>query len=255
MKAHGANGLGIHRRGFSLVELLVVIAIIALLVALLLPVLSAARNRARSTACRNLERQIGLALQMYLSDHAWYPPLATPGGAASEAKLAFEQLYPYNPVNWTNEAWNCPAYIARGGLVSAAMIGVGSFGISYSYNWQGMATGKDFHLGLGLLPVHGKKELTVTSPSQMYAVADARSRAYGQGIAGYVKMLPWALKDPPEVTPVHGQGFNILFCDSHVVYVQRSDYLYPPRSAANWNVDHQPHEEAWAPQSEWAVQQ
>jgi len=156
---------------------------------------------------------------------------------------------------WTNEAWNCPAYIARGGLVSAAKLQVGSFGISYSYNWQGMATGKDFHLGLGLLPIHGKKELTVTAPSQMYAVGDARSRVYGRGIAGYVKMLPWTFNDPPEVTPVHSQGFNLLFCDGHVAYVKRSDYLYPPRSAANWNVDNQPHPDAWAPRNQWAVQE
>jgi prepilin-type N-terminal cleavage/methylation domain-containing protein/prepilin-type processing-associated H-X9-DG protein len=236
-------------RGFTLLEMLVVIAIIAILVALLLPALSAARSRARGTACRNLQRQIGLALQMYVSDHGWYPPLAIPGGG-----WVFENLYTYYPVNWTNTAWNCPAYLAAGGLVSSAKLNEGSFGISYSYNWKGMAEGKDFHLGLGLLPVHGKKELTVAFPSEMYAVADARSRVYGAGMAGYVKMLAWSFNDPAEAAPVHGPGYNLLFCDGHVAYVKRNDYLYPPRSAVNWNVDHQPHPEAWLPRNEWTVQ-
>lgn len=49
-------------RGFTLVELLVVVAVIGILVALLLPVLGAAREFARSTECQGNLKQIGLAL-------------------------------------------------------------------------------------------------------------------------------------------------------------------------------------------------
>jgi hypothetical protein len=31
--------------------------------------------------------------------------------------------------------------------------------------------------------------------------------------------------------------------------VKRSDYLFPPRTARNWNRDNQPHEEVWAPRN------
>ena len=56
------------RRGFTLVELLVVIAVIAVLIALLLPVLSSAKAKARQTICLNDLRQISLGIHLYLDD-------------------------------------------------------------------------------------------------------------------------------------------------------------------------------------------
>jgi prepilin-type N-terminal cleavage/methylation domain-containing protein/prepilin-type processing-associated H-X9-DG protein len=56
-------------RGFTLVELLVVLAIIAILASLLLPALSKAKESARGTACLSNLHQIGLALQIYVSEN------------------------------------------------------------------------------------------------------------------------------------------------------------------------------------------
>jgi prepilin-type N-terminal cleavage/methylation domain-containing protein len=58
------------KRGFTLMELLVVLAVIAILAALLLPAISHARGAARKTVCLNNLHQIDLAVRLYVDDHA-----------------------------------------------------------------------------------------------------------------------------------------------------------------------------------------
>jgi len=63
-------------RGFTLIDLLVVVAIIAILAAMLLPVLSSARRKAQATQCLNNLRQISQGTFLYCEDNGDNLPFA-----------------------------------------------------------------------------------------------------------------------------------------------------------------------------------
>jgi prepilin-type N-terminal cleavage/methylation domain-containing protein len=104
-------------RGFTLVELLVVIGIIALLVAMLMPALNKAREAARTVQCAAQLRQVGQALVNYASNSKGYFPgwsnWHIPGGDGTgdddPGPGWMEVLQPYLPSS-KYAVYNCPAF-------------------------------------------------------------------------------------------------------------------------------------------------
>ena len=71
-------------RGFTLIELMIVVAIIAILAGILIPNFVNARSQAQTAACESNLRAIATALELYYADNQVYP---TASGAAVQPTL------------------------------------------------------------------------------------------------------------------------------------------------------------------------
>jgi prepilin-type N-terminal cleavage/methylation domain-containing protein/prepilin-type processing-associated H-X9-DG protein len=244
----------IHKLGFTLMELLVVIGVIAILASLLLAVLGQVKNAASSVKCKSNLKQIGLALQLYVDDHKVYPSghISFPRG--QRLFWADHLVGPYLSFQESetnrNGILNCPA--RRLGTPSS---------IDYGYNYEGYAgfgLGPDVYVGQpGNIFV---RENDVASPIDMIAAGDGlvRQGPYVFNDHGPVLTRIIPIYDASRVQengPVsqgrsekrHAGLINLVFCDSHVgtLTLKRAFIDDCDDDLAKWNRDHQPHRAEW----------
>lgn len=87
------------QRGFTLLEMMVVVAIIAVLAGVLIPNFSRARSQAQTSACVGNEKIIATALELYFTDKQSYPATATIGGSGSTFMTAMSGYMNQTPID------------------------------------------------------------------------------------------------------------------------------------------------------------
>jgi prepilin-type N-terminal cleavage/methylation domain-containing protein/prepilin-type processing-associated H-X9-DG protein len=264
------------RAAFTLIELLVVIAIIAILAALLLPTLSRAKEKAETTLCKSNLRQIGTALQLYVSEFHTYVP------AGQEGIAWFDILRPYTgsaawpeynltasgqPIPRTG-VYACPGYSRVPGFYGSLPgdpTGV-PFG-AYGYNWSGI--GAVERIGPGqpssyYLGVAGIRESKIRRPTEMICFGDS---PFKDGLEGLVYKGSGHLSTGIRDTALRAAGplasaeanrrkaayqrrhsgrFNMIFCDGHLEHQPPEKFFDARRDASvarRWNNDNQPHQD------------
>jgi len=126
------NDTSVPRRGFTLIEVLVVVTIVAVLMVLLLPAVQAAREAARRCTCVNNMMQLATALQHYQNVHEVLPPgVVNETGPIQNLPVGFHhswlvQLLPYLEAKAVSRRFDDSVglYAAENLTVRSVLIGV-----------------------------------------------------------------------------------------------------------------------------------
>jgi prepilin-type N-terminal cleavage/methylation domain-containing protein len=93
-------------RGFTLLEILLVVAIVGLLVAIMFPLVGRAKRSARQSTCAQQLRQMGMALAMYEEEFGSNPPSIEALSDAGILKSTALALCPDDPVGGYGSKWD-----------------------------------------------------------------------------------------------------------------------------------------------------
>ena len=210
--------------GFTLIEILVVIAILAIIVAILVPVIMRAKNSAKQSSCIQNLRQIGQAFTMYMNDYddRWPLGLDPADKYTPQIWASFPDFYtqiPYLPLMHdllrayveSREIWHCPADKGQEiddvsfELLYASPSSFAQFGTSYYY----------------------RTELTVKQFMGTSVQNLAEINVYFDGSGAWHTSKQLLLKDESVsewIEKLRDYRYNVLYGDMHVKNVPRDQY-------------------------------
>ena len=180
-------------RGFTLVELLVVISIIGLLIGILLPVLAQVRGAAEKVTCSSSLRQLGLVIESYSIEHKETYPIAR-----------------YMPEPFVSSSLHPPIMDALDGYIKAGTEATKVYQCpddDQVYDLSGISYEYQFSLGGNSLQdvlERGKMRYMNIDASKLTVMRDFDNADF-------------LLTDGSTITvPMRHIGRNILFADGHV---------------------------------------
>jgi prepilin-type N-terminal cleavage/methylation domain-containing protein/prepilin-type processing-associated H-X9-DG protein len=237
-----------HRRhGFTLIELLVVIAIIAILAAILFPVFAQARDKARSASCLSNQKQLGVALMMYMQDYdektIWFYNASV--AAYSKDYHAGYWYHPIMPYVKNADVFRCPS-VSRSPECDPDRKPVASynrcgFGINVAH--IGYASG-DPYLSPGKA-AETRALAAITEPARVIFLADSQldprkeenlgwqdikcpfphKQPLASQVDIYVNDKGWGGPGNPNISKRHQGGANAIFMDGHAKWYRYEVYL------------------------------
>ncbi len=184
----------IKRYGFTLVELLVVMAIVGVLASLLMPAVLRSRESGRRAECANKLRQMGIALHLYIDEHKGFLPQYPP--------TIFEALAPYLEIEdtpyWRDDFFKCPT--------------------APKNEWSSMTINVNF---AAMTNFESLRYAALVEPSQTVYMFDYDPGPYGVIYANWYHVLDpnkgyTADKGDDVVGDWHSRGANVLWTDGHV---------------------------------------
>jgi prepilin-type N-terminal cleavage/methylation domain-containing protein len=225
------------QRGFTLVEMLTVIATIAILAALLLPVLGKARAKAQRTTCLSNLRQLSIAWVLYADDNHGFlaesyptnnPEVWVQGNMANAAEagnadlIRAGKLYSYNN---NVGIYHCPA--DQGVTINGSVVPT-----VRSYSMNCFMGARDPNLGAipltaaDFVPFYAK-ESDIPAPGDLWVILDEDERSISDGFFLTDPTAQLWFNFPAMSTHRHDFSYALNFCDGHSAIWRVSD----PRSA------------------------
>lgn len=221
------QGLLAAEAGFTLLELLLVLAIIAVLASLLLPALSTAGDKGRQLTCENNLKQLVISVQMYAADNdgklpqnypeadsnrIWMPGnMRVAEQATNQLLIKQSKLFPYaNHV----ALYHCPSD-------RSTVSGIGRVR-SYSMNgWVGSRFMQQDSPQSRFRTFVRDSELTAAGPANLWLILDEHETSIDDA---------WFLVTMDDSRPFasfpanrHGRGYDLNFADGHIEHYQLLD--------------------------------